>query len=113
MPQPRRAGGTPDLLPREGAGHMLMPEVKVGARGAYMPTGTRERASDVPLRYEPTRNGLPPFVGYDESEAARRARRMDPSYRHARLALERAQARFGPRPQTIRGLSKDAPAAGT
>lgn len=89
--------------PREGRGELVAPERVHGSRGAFIPTGTRERDGKISLRYEPIRNGVT-FVEYDPSEAARKARAADPKYAHARRALERAEAVFGPRPVTVRGL---------
>lgn len=100
----------PDSAPREGRGELVKPEVLYGSRGAYIPTGTRARPTerDLPLRYEPIRNGVQ-FVAYDPSPAARKARAPSPRYAHARVALERAAARYGPRPMTIRGLKPRKP----
>ena len=47
-----------------------------------------------------------PVLPYDPSKAGRKARAADPRYRHARRALERAQAFYGKRPTTLRGLTK-------
>jgi len=57
-----------------------------------------------PLRYRPVRNGLPPLVPYDPSPAARAWRKR--THRVAQEALAQAEAKYGPRPQTVRGLPK-------
>jgi hypothetical protein len=102
VPRLRRNGGLGQLEPREGVITHVEPEVRHGGRGDNMPTGTREHAKAVP-QPEPIRNGLP-FTAYDPSETARAARAADPAYRHARLALARAEQAYGRRPTTIRGL---------
>lgn len=106
MPRIRRNNGVPIEQPREGRGELVKPERVHGSRGSFIPTGTRHDDPYVPLRYETVRNGLPPMVPYDPSSAARKARAADPRYAHARRALALAEARFGPRPTTLRGLTR-------
>jgi hypothetical protein len=110
MPTPRRNYGLPDALPREGRGELVQPERKISGRNGSIPAGTRDHNHDRPARFETIRNGAE-FVAYDPSPEARARRRRDPRYRHARLALARAEAEYGPRPDTIRGLSREVPAA--
>jgi hypothetical protein len=113
MPRIRRNYGLGDLAPAEGRGELVQPERRYGGPGAF-PMGTREHEHDLPSQFEPIRNGVP-FVAYDPTDpgyqAAKAKRARSPQYRHARLALDRAQARYGPRPNTIRGLPADQYAA--
>lgn len=105
MPVLRRNGGLSFTTAREGVGQLVVPEVRHG--GDNVPTGTRDRGTTrVPLRYEPIRNGLA-FTPYDPSLAGRKARAADPRYDHARRALDAAEAQYGPRPMTLRGLNRN------
>jgi len=102
MPLIRRNAGLGQLAAREGTVTWVPPEVRVGSHGTLTPLGTRESVH-TPPRPEPIRNGLA-FKAYDETAAGRAERATSPRYAHARLALARAAARYGPPPQTIRGL---------
>ena len=86
LPRIRRNNRVPISAPREGRGELVKPERVYGSRGSFIPTGTRHQDREAVLRYEPIRNGLPPFVPYDPSPAARKARAANPRYAHARLA---------------------------
>jgi len=64
VPRIRRNNGVPATGPREGRGEFVNPERLHGSRGSFIPAGTRHEDGAEPLRYEPVRNGLPPFVPY-------------------------------------------------
>jgi len=101
-PAPRRRHPRPGA-PRGPRAH-ARPRSQDRVAGVYVPTGTRERASDPLLRYKPTSNDLPPFVAHDPSKAGKAGSRDEPR-------LPARQARAGMCPGTVRAATAERPRA--